>query len=154
MSYLSGINKGMTESDISLLSKQRAFLDDISNLSKVDPLSGVINKTDLDLINSKIGSAAELNGSKLFLHGSDQALMLGRYGQNLSSYQESLAALQKTKGDLGLAELALSKQVAKGAGSWLGRTLCGTGKGMLFAAGAMAIGYCIDQAGAALTHEK
>jgi len=85
--------------------------------------------------NSQIGTAEELNaGNRLFSQGID----LSKYGDLMARNGELLPK----------ASLLLER----GTGSWLGRTLGGSARGLAVAAGIMAIGYACEQAGNMMAH--
>lgn len=123
-----------TDADIALESRQHLFYKNLPTFSNGD------------LIRSQIGTPAELgSGQKLFIQGSEDGKILSGYADSLDAYGKSAEQAVKSRANLIMAESGLAKQILRGPGSLVGRTICGTGRGLLFAGAAIAVGYTVDQ---------
>jgi len=112
--------------DLSLLAKQKQFLGSIPN--------------------TQIGTAEELNaGDRLFSQGID----LSKYGDLMARNRDLLP-----KESLSFPRGPLGPLLERGTGSWLGRTLGGSARGLAVAAGIMAIGYAWEQVGNMMAHKE
>lgn len=110
---------------------------------------------NIEAIKSKIGTVADLqSGKAIVISGSEEANLLHGYMDSFAANQKLMAKSLETSALVKATETQFAAQIARGPGSILGRTVCGTGRGLLVAAGMMALGYAFDQIAAALSPEK